>query len=825
MAVLLEVIIVLAAVWGLAARRAPAWAWSGAIGAYLLIWPSLHAVSAWVLTPVWLVFIPAAAVLGLPALRRKVISQPVLQLFSKLMPSVSDTEREALEAGSTWWEADLFSGSPDWRKLLAYGKPVLNAEEQAFIDGPVDELCRMIDDWKITEDLHDLPPRVWQFLKQQRFFGMIIPKQYGGLEFTAHGHSSVVMKIASRSITAAVTTMVPNSLGPAQLLLHYGTEKQKDYYLPRLASGEEIPCFALTGPEAGSDAAAMPDRGVVCRQTFNGEETLGIRLNWEKRYITLGPVATVLGLAFKLYDPDQLVGDQEERGITLALIPTDTPGIDIGNRHFPLNQAFMNGPNRGKDVFIPMDWIIGGQARIGEGWRMLMECLADGRSISLPALSTGAGKLVARTCGAYAAVRKQFKTPIGKFEGISEVLGRIAGNAYVMDAARGLTTLAVDRGEKPSVASAIVKYHLTERMRRVIDDAMDIHGGRGICMGPRNYLARVYQAIPISITVEGANILTRSLIIFGQGAIRCHPYLLREMEAAQKADVIAFDQGLFGHIKLITSNLARATFHGLTRARFAKAPTDREEARYYRQLTRLSAAFAVTAETALLTLGGELKRKESLSGRLGDVLSLMYLASATLKRFEDEGRHTADRPLLEWAVRDALYQAQQKLFEVYDNLPNRALGRVLKWILFPYSASYRAPDDALLQRAANVILRWGTARERLTEGLFISGDENDSINQLEVALERATAAQPVLRNLRNAMRSGQLESGDPEQCLVEAVSAGVIDEREAAQVRDAVAARQRVIGVDEFPGDYWKEKNNTWQRNPTPSPQAGQSTS
>jgi len=825
MATLLEVIIVLAAAWGLAARRAPAWAWSSTIGAYLLIWPSLHAINAWVLTPVWLVFIPAAVVLGFPALRRKVISQPILQLFKTLMPSVSDTEREALEAGSTWWESDLFSGSPDWQKLLAYGKPVLNAEEQAFIDGPVNELCEMIDDWKITEDLHDLPLPVWQFLKQQRFFGMIIPKQYGGLEFTAHGHSSVVMKIASRSITAAVTTMVPNSLGPAQLLLHYGTEEQKGYYLPRLASGEEIPCFALTGPEAGSDAAAMPDRGVVCRQQFNGEETLGLRINWEKRYITLGPVATVLGLAFKLYDPDHLIGDQEERGITLALIPTDTPGIDIGSRHFPLNQAFMNGPNRGKDVFIPMDWIIGGQARIGEGWRMLMESLADGRSISLPALSTGAGKLAARTCGAYASVRKQFKTPIGKFEGISEVLGRIAGNAYAMDAARGLTTLAVDRGEKPSVASAIVKYHLTERMRRVIDDAMDIHGGRGICMGPGNYLGRVYQAIPISITVEGANILTRSLIIFGQGAIRCHPYLLKEMEAAQKSDTAAFDRALFGHIKLLTSNLARATFHGLTRARFAQVPTRREEARYYRQLTRLSAAFAVTAEAALLTLGGELKRKESLSGRLGDVLSLMYLASATLKQYEDEGRQPADKPLLEWAVRDALYQAQQKLFEVYDNLPNRALGRVLKWILFPYTASYRAPDDTLLQRAANVILRWGTPRERLTEGLFISEDENDPINQLEVALERATAAQPVLRSLRNAMRSGQLESGDPEQCLVEAVSAGVIDEREATQVRSAITARQRVIGVDEFPGDYWKEKNSSWQRNPTPSPLAGQSTS
>lgn len=823
MATILETLIVLAAVGGLLAWRAPAWAWSGSVALYLLIWPGLHDVGFWALSPVWLVFIAAALLLGVTAIRRRIISGPLLEQFRRMMPAMSDTEREALEAGSTWWEAELFSGRPDWNKLLDYPAPRLSEEEQAFIDGPVNQLCDMIDDWEITEQLHDLPEPVWDFLKQQRLFGMIIPKQYGGLEFSAYGHSSVVMKIASRSISAAVTTMVPNSLGPAQLLLHYGSEEQKQYYLPRLARGEEIPCFALTGPDAGSDAAAMPDKGVVCRQEFEGEEQLGIRLNWEKRYITLGPVATVLGLAFKLYDPDQLLGSDKELGITLALIPTDTPGIDIGSRHFPLNQAFMNGPNRGKDVFIPIDWIIGGQDRIGQGWRMLMECLADGRSISLPALSCGGGKLASRATGAYAAVRKQFKTPIGRFEGVAEVLGRIAGNTYAMDAARGLTTLAVDSGEKPSVASAIVKYHLTERMRGVIDDAMDVHGGRGICMGPRNYLGRIYQAIPISITVEGANILTRSLIIFGQGAIRCHPYLLKEMETAQQRELVGFDRALFGHIKLILSNLARGVFHSLSGARFVKAPVGREEAGYYRKLTRMSAVFAVTSEAALLTLGGTLKRKESLSARLGDVLSHLYLASAALKRFADQGRQPADRPLLEWAVRDSLYEAQQKLFEVYDNLPGRWLGRVLKWTLFPYGTSYRAPNDALLQRAANVILRWGSARERLTEGLFISEDDHEPLAQLEDALEKANVAQAVLSHLRNAMRSGQLASGDPEHGLVEAVSAGVIDEREAAQVRAAVAARQRVIGVDEFPANYWNKETDAWQPNPTPSQQAGRS--
>jgi acyl-CoA dehydrogenase len=823
MLTIIELLALFAGVWVLAARRAPAWAWSGFIAVYLLGWPSIHGVSGWALTPVWLVFIPLTVIGGVPVVRRRVVSGTLLPLFQKMMPSMSNTEREALDAGTTWWEVELFSGAPDWKKLLAYPQPQLSAEEQAFMDGPVNELCEMIDDWKITEDLHDLPEPVWQFIKEQRFFGMIIPKVYGGLEFSAYGHSSVVMKIASRSITAAVTVMVPNSLGPAQLLLHYGTEAQKQYYLPRLALGEEIPCFALTGPEAGSDAAAMPDRGMICRDQFEGEERLGIRLNWEKRYITLGPVATVLGLAFKLYDPDHLLGEQVDLGITLALIPTTTAGIDIGNRHFPLNQAFMNGPNRGRDVFIPLDWIIGGQARIGQGWRMLMECLADGRSISLPALSTGAGKLASRATGAYAAVRKQFKTPIGKFEGIAEVLGRIAGNTYIMDAARALTTLAVDQGEKPSVASAIVKYHLTERMRKVIDDSMDVHGGRGICMGPRNYLARVYQAIPISITVEGANILTRSLIIFGQGAIRCHPFLLKEMHAAQQGDINAFDHALFGHMRLLLSNLARATFHGLTGARFAAAPIEREEAWYYRQMTRMAAVFAVTAEAALLTLGGALKRRESLSARLGDILSHLYLASATLKRYADEGRQPADRPLLEWALRDCLYNMQLKLFEVYDNLPNRWLGRMLKWVLFPFGGGYRAVDDALLQRAANVILRWGSARERLTHGIFVPHVDSEPLAQLETALEKATLAQPVLSRLRNAVRSGQLASRDPELCLVEAVAAGVIDEREATQVRAAVAARQQVIGVDEFSPDHWKEAQPSWQHSPTRSQQAARS--
>lgn len=821
MMTMLEIVLVVAAGWMLAAWRAPVWAWSAASAGYLLVWPVIHTANFRILLPVWILFIAAAAVLGVAAIRRMLLSNTFLESFRRMMPAMSETEREALEAGGVWWEAELFSGSPNWHKLLNYKSSCLTQTEQAFVDGPVNTLCQMLDDWEITEELHDLPEEIWDYLKSQGFFGMIIPREFGGLGFSAQAHSAVVMKIASRSITAAVTTMVPNSLGPAQLLLHYGTEQQKRHYLPRLACGAEIPCFALTGPDAGSDAAAMPDKGVVCRDVFDGKECLGIRLNWEKRYITLGPVATVLGLAFKLYDPDHCLGSDEELGITLALIPTGTPGIEIGSRHFPLNQAFMNGPNRGHDVFIPMDWIIGGRAGIGQGWRMLMECLADGRSISLPALSTGASKLASRATGAYAAVRKQFKTPIGNFEGVAEVLGRIAGNTYAMDAARALTTLALDSGEKPAVASAIVKYHLTERMRKVIDDAMDVHGGRGICMGPRNYLARVYQAIPISITVEGANILTRSLIIFGQGAIRCHPFLLSEMQSASRNDVVEFDKAIFGHIRLLMSNVARAGFHGLTGARFARSPVNYEEAGYYRQLTRLSAAFAVTSEAAILVFGGSLKRKESLSARLGDVLSNMYLASAALKRYSDQGRQQADRPLLEWVVRDALYQSQQTLFEVYDNFPGGVVAMLLKRILFPFGASFRPPRDALLKRAANVILRWGSARERLTEGLFIPDVDNDPIAELEVALEKATAAQPVVTHLRKAMQNGQLRIGDSEHCLPEAVSAGIIDEREAVLVREAIVARQRVIGVDEFPADYWKEKRDSWQIDSTRSHRVG----
>jgi acyl-CoA dehydrogenase len=758
---------------------------------------SLPAASA-----VWTLFLAAAVLLNLPGLRRRIVTRKLFALFRRVLPPTSSTEREAIEAGTVWWDGELFSGAPNWEKLLAVPAPGLSAEEREFLDGPVEALCRMVDDWEVTHALNDLPPEVWEFIKKNGFFGMVIPKRYGGLGFSALGHSSVVMKVASRSITAAVTVMVPNSLGPAELLLHYGTEAQKDHFLPRLATGEEIPCFALTGPEAGSDAGAMQDIGVVCRGEFEGkQDVLGIRLNWRKRYITLGPVATLLGLAFKLHDPERLLGEDESPGITLALIPTDTPGVTIGSRHWPMNQAFHNGPNSGRDVFIPVEWIIGGPAMAGKGWMMLMESLAAGRSISLPALGTGSGKLAGLATGAYAAIRKQFNSPVGQFEGVQEALARIGGNAYLMDAARTLTAVAIDIGERPSVVSAIVKYHLTERMRKVVDDAMDIHGGRGICMGPRNYLARGYQGVPIAITVEGANILTRSLIIFGQGAIRCHPYVLEEMEAAQNPDQEAglrnFDRAIFAHIGFFFSNAVRALVLGLTGARLVSSPLGGTAGWYVRQLTRMSACLALSSDVAMALLGARLKRKERLSARLGDVLSHLYLASAALKRFHDQGEPQADRPLLHWACRDALYQIQTAFDELFRNLPGRLPGACLRLLVFPLGMPYDAPNDANDRRVARLLLTPSEARDRLTEGIFIGGPD-EPVGRVEHALKKATAADAATRKLHRALRAGQIEADVAEAQIEEALQLGVVSEHEAHLLREAERARDEAIKVDEF---------------------------
>lgn len=788
-----------------------------------ILWTVLDTPSPGVVALLWSFFIVTAVLLNVPAVRRWWISNRVLPLFRSALPPMSQTERDALEAGTVWWDGELFSGNPSWIKLLSVPAPKLSVEEQAFLDGPVEELCRMLNDWEITEELHDLPPQVWKFIKDKRFFGMIIPKKYGGLEFSALAHSTIVMKISSRSGTAAVTVMVPNSLGPAELLLHYGTDEQKDYYLPRLARGEDVPCFALTGPEAGSDASSIPDTGVVCRGEFAGKEIIGIRLNWDKRYITLGPVATVLGLAFKLYDPDHLLGDRNDVGITCALIPTNTPGVVIGNRHFPLNIPFQNGPNSGKDVFIPVDWIIGGSVRAGQGWRMLMESLAAGRSISLPALATGAGKLSCRATGAYARIRKQFKMPIGRFEGVEEVLARMAGYTYMMDAARVMTAGAVDLGEKPSVVSAIVKYNLTECMRKVVNDAMDVQGGSGICMGPRNLLGRIYESIPISITVEGANILTRSLITFGQGAIRCHPYLITEMQAAADTDPqqasVKFDDALFRHIGFTISNAATAFLLGISGARFVFVPVSGPEERYYKQLTRMSAAFALLADVAMLVLGGSLKRKEKISGRLADVLSQLYLASAVLKRFVSQGRPGSDLPMVQWVCQDALHKIQDALEGILRNLPNRPVAWLLRRLIFPLGKPYAAPRDALGHKVASVLLQPSAARDRLTAGLYMPTDIAEPLGRLDDALKKAVAAEVIEKKLREALGSGGYSGNDETPRVREGVNRDVITEEEAQLLYEAIAARKEVIKVDDFAQDYWRREKVEWPMEKTASVQ------
>jgi len=744
-----------------------------------------------------------AVVLCVAPLRRQIVSRFVLRWYRGQLPAMSQTEREAIDAGTVWWDGDLFSGHPDWNKLLALPKPRLTAEEQSFLDNETEQLCAMVNDWETTQIWQDLPPQAWQFIKDKGFLGMIIPKRYGGREFSATTHSLVVQKLASRCGVAAVHVMVPNSLGPAELLLHYGTEEQKNHYLPRLAKGLEIPCFGLTNPHAGSDAAAIPDFGVVCRGTWEGREILGMRVTWEKRYITLGPISTLLGLAIRLRDPDHLLGDKEDIGITCALVPTHTPGVNIGRRHNPLNAVFQNGPNWGKDVFMPLEWIIGGPKMAGQGWRMLMECLAAGRSISLPSSSTGYSKLAARATGAYARVRNQFKMPIGKFEGIEEPLARIGANLYMMDAARAMTAGAVDLGEKPSVVSAIVKYHLTERGRAVVNDCMDILGGKGICLGPNNFMGRPYQQLPIGITVEGANILTRNLIVFGQGAIRCHPYVLKEMHAAQGGNLAAFDAAFFGHARHVIANELRSFVMAITGSRFASAPSGAapQLRRYYRRLTRMSSALAYAADISMLVLGGALKRKERISARLGDVLSMLYLASAALKRFEDDGRQEADLPLVHWSVQDALFRASDALHGVLSNYPSRVWGALLRVVIFPVGRRYAPPADSLGHEVARLLIAPSATRDRLSAGIYLPKDESEPFAVLEAALEAAISAEAVEAKIRAAQKAGTISGKGSEELAQSALAARVIGGEEMSLLKRAAQLRDEVIRVDHFPQD------------------------
>ncbi|WP_425992173.1 acyl-CoA dehydrogenase [Afipia sp. DC4300-2b1] len=723
--------------------------------------------------------------------RRDLITRPIFAWAHKALPPMSDTEREALEAGDVWWDADLFTGNPDWSKLLAFAPAKLTDEETAFLNGPVEQLCEMVDEWKVNWEWRDLPPEVWEFIKRNKFLGMIIPKDYGGLGFSPYAHSEVVRKISSRSVTAAVTVMVPNSLGPGELLMHFGTKEQRDRWLPGLAEGREIPCFGLTSPEAGSDAASMIDTGIICKGTFNGKETLGLRLNWHKRYITLGPVATLLGLAFKAYDPDHLIGSEEELGITVALIPTDLPGVSIGHRHLPAMQVFQNGPNWGKDVFIPMDFIIGGQERIGQGWKMLMTALAAGRGISLPSQSSAGAAYCARATGAYARIREQFHVPIGKFEGIEEPLARIAGTAYQLDAARRLTCAALNQGIHPAVVSGIMKLHATERLRITVDDAMDIHGGKAVIDGPQNYMGNLYRSVPVAITVEGANILTRNLIVFGQGSVRAHPYLLSEMNAIgdpdRKKGLADFDASFWKHVGHAITNTFRAWGRSWTGGAFAPAPEAGAATGYYRQLSRYSAAFALCSDMALLTLGGALKRKEMLSARLGDILSELYLLSAALKRWEDEGRQDADFPALQWVMANGIRTIENRLAEVIANLPNRFVSVILKFLIQPLGANPLGPSDKVVHHCAQMILAPGAVRDRLTAGLY-HGNDDGPLARLERAFLLVTANEPIEKK----MHAAKIRDWS------EAVKKGVITADEGAKLKAAHDAVALVIEVDDF---------------------------
>lgn len=799
-ALLLVLLLVLAYV------QTPIILWVSVMGIGLLLTSLFGSLSFLTLGIFWVLFIIAVLFVSLKNIRQRRIIQPLIQRLKKRMPPISDSERIAIESGDVWWEKDLFSGHPKWKKLLAIPEPRLTSEEQTFLDNQVDTVCSMASDWEIVNDLQDLPQAMWDYYKKERFFGLVIPKEYGGLGFSALAHSTIVTKIATHSLTMAVDMMVPNSLGPGELLLHYGTPEQKQYYLPRLANGEEVPCFALTGPEAGSDAGSITDSGVVCYGEHEGQKVLGMRLTWDKRYITLAPIATVLGLAFRLYDPENLLGDKVDLGITLCLVPTSHPGVEIGNRHYPLRLAFLNGPTHGRDVFVPLDWIIGGVEKIGQGWKMLMECLSIGRAISLPALSTACGKLCFRVTGAYARLRRQFNLPIAKFEGVEEALSYIAGFNYMLEATRVMTAGSVDQGIRPAIASAIAKYHMTEMARKVMDHAMDVHGGHAIQAGPRNPLVLLYMAAPIGVTVEGANILTRNLIIFGQGAIRCHPYILKEISLLADSDneknLNQLDRLLLSHIGYVISNVVRCLVSGLTGAHIIFSPIRGPVARYYRQLTRMSGALALLSDICMLILGGNLKRKERISARLGDILSQLYLASAVLKYFNDQGKPASDVDYVKWSVQTCLADIQIACDDLLHNFPIAWLGKVLRWVIFPWGTSYYKPKDNLSHRIVMPMLEPSDLRDRLTRDCYISNNNDDSIRRMEDALAEIQQIDPIWKKFLTGIRDEKIPAySELDAQLQIAVAKNILTENEKQALHEFLVLHHEIIRVNEFTFD------------------------
>ena len=793
----------------LAMRRAPLWMWAAGLAVALLLWqsglvrgqfgeaaPGALAILPWVVVGI-------LAALSAPSVRRPVLIQPLFRMLKGILPKVSATEQEALNAGTIGFDAELFSGQPDWDKLRSVPPITLTDAEKAFLDGPTNELCRMVKDWTIRHNEREVPAEIWDFVKKHGFLGMLISREHGGLGFSAQAQSIVLGRIASRSPDVVTIVMVPNSLGPGELIEKYGTPEQKHHYLPRLAQGLEIPCFSLTGPTSGSDAATMRDVGYVTRGVHEGKEVVGIRLSWEKRYITLGPNATLVGLAFRVFDPENLLGGGEDRGITVALVPADHPGVEIGRRHLPSGAAFPNGPNWGKDVFIPIDWVIGGEKMVGQGWRMLMECLAAGRAISLPSSSAAGAKSLLRNTSAYARIRKQFDLPIGRMEGLQEPLARLVENAYVNEAARAVTASMVSRGEKPSVISAIMKYQTTERMRRSLNDAMDLHGGRGVCDGPSNYLQAAYQSMPIAITVEGANILTRSLITFAQGALRSHPYLYKEIQACQDMDeeqgLAAFEKAFTDHVSFAASNVFGALFHNLTFGWFGHVPEKAYgTAEWYRQLWRASRNFAVVADLAVAALGGGLKTRQKITGRLADALSELYLLSCVLKRYEDDGKPASDRQIVALCARNGLFRFQEAMRGAIDNFPSLPVRWLMRAVVFPLGAHYKPAPDRLGHQCVELVLTPGEVRDRLTRFIYVSQDADDPTGLLEVTFAKAVAAEAAEKKLDRAVRAGQVRRVHGTDWIGDAAKLGILSDEEAGLVREVETLTARVISVDHF---------------------------
>jgi len=806
---LIFVLLCLGAIIALALWRAPVWAWAAFVAVMTLLIQTGLAfgpMGGFTFTKLlgWLPAI-ALAVLAYRPVRQTVVTRPAYKLVKKILPPVSATEREALEAGTLGFDTELFGGEPNWEKLRAVKPMSLTEDERNFLDGPTDELCRMLDDWDIRENHREIPENIWKFIKEKGFLGMLISKEHGGLGFSAQAQSLILGKIASRSPDASVIVMVPNSLGPGELIEKFGTAEQKERYLGPLARAEEVPCFALTGPYAGSDAASMRDVGYVTRGEHNGEEVVGVRLNWDKRYITLAPNATLVGLAFELYDPENLLGKGEELGITLALLPHDHPGVSIGRRHLPGGNAFPNGPIWGENVFIPADWIIGGPERAGQGWRMLMSCLSAGRAISLPASGTAAAKGMLRVTSAYARIRSQFSIPIGKMEGIEGPLARMVEAAYLLESARSVTSSMVSSGEKPAVISALMKYRCTEWARQAVNDAMDIQAGKAICDGPSNYAQAAYQSIPVSITVEGANILTRSLMVIAQGALRSHPWLFKEIEAVQNWDedegFKAFEPAFEGHVGFAAANVFGSFFHNITFGLFAVAPKTRHTAHWYRQAYRAARSFALVTDLSVAILGGGLKTKQHLTGRLADALSDLYFLCCLLKRFEDDGEPQADKPIVDYCAQNALARFYGSLDQVVANFPNPAVGALMRLCVFPLGNGFRPARDRNAKQIVSLVLEPTASRDRLTRELFVTRDPNDNLGVLELAFDKVIETEEANKKLERAVRDGTVRRVIGNDFIAEAIQKGILTAEEGEAMREREKLVAKVIAVDHFDPD------------------------